>query len=140
MAEGQSTTIAPAVEYRDVPGFPGYRVGSDGSVWVIARRRIDDTPRGAWHRLKAYTAANGYLGVNLWRGPKTKSQCRVHRLVLLAFVGPKPPGAWALHRDDNRLNKHRREPLLGHPAAERGRPGQEPPPDSGFRCCGGRAD
>ena len=29
MAENQST-----VEYRDIQGFPGYRVGSDGSVWT----------------------------------------------------------------------------------------------------------
>jgi site-specific DNA-cytosine methylase len=25
--------MTAAVAYRDVPGFPGYRVGDDGSVW-----------------------------------------------------------------------------------------------------------
>jgi hypothetical protein len=28
----------PPVEYRDVPGFPGYRVGTDGSVWSCWER------------------------------------------------------------------------------------------------------
>lgn len=27
------------VEYRDIPEFPGYRVGSDGSVWSAWSRR-----------------------------------------------------------------------------------------------------
>ena len=27
------------VEYRDVPGWPGYRVGDDGSVWSLWKRR-----------------------------------------------------------------------------------------------------
>lgn len=29
----------PTVEYRDIPGFRGYSIGSDGSVWTCIERR-----------------------------------------------------------------------------------------------------
>lgn len=41
MAEQDSTcasTEKPTVEYRDIEGFPGYRIGSDGTVWSCWKR------------------------------------------------------------------------------------------------------
>lgn len=40
MSDANST-----VEYRDIKGFPGYRVGSDGSVWTTLVRRTRGTTR-----------------------------------------------------------------------------------------------
>lgn len=94
----------PVVEYRDVPGFPGYRVGDDGSVWSRWNRKgfIGTT----WKPLALLRATNGYLFVGILR-EKRKYQPRVHRLVLEAFVGPCPKGMECAHgngiRDDNRL-------------------------------------
>lgn len=36
------TTIAAGetVEYRDIPGCPGYRVGNDGSLWTAVVRDV----------------------------------------------------------------------------------------------------
>ena len=92
MAEGQST-----VTYRAVPGFPGYRVGDDGSVWaigIVRRRNL---------RMKFQMGDNGYLTVTLRRDGR---QCRqaVHVLILTAFGGTRPEGKWALHRDGIKAN------------------------------------
>lgn len=93
MAEGNSTT------YRDIPGWPGYRVGDDGSVWrrwVNCRwgRRLTDK----WRQMKIGTHWKGYLYVNLTPADGGKYKTfRVHRLVLEAFVGPCPEGMECRH-------------------------------------------
>lgn len=94
------------VEYRDLPGFPGYRVGDDGSIWSNHRSRWHPGMRGLWHRLKL-TLPHGrsHLRVNLNK-PGERSQYRrgVHRLVLEAFVGPCPEGMQCCHADGDPTN------------------------------------
>lgn len=93
--------------YKEIPGYPGYRVGNDGSLWTCRRKGGSD--RGAnrltntWRRLKA-TSNNGYLRVALVQDGKSRSRS-VHCLVLEAFVGPCPAGMEACHYPDaNRAN------------------------------------
>jgi hypothetical protein len=94
MASADST-----VEYRDIAGWPGYRVGDDGSVWYAwvncCKGRI---LRDRWKRMKTGTHRKGYLYVNLTppEGGKYKT-FRVHRLVLEAFAGPCPAGMECRH-------------------------------------------
>jgi hypothetical protein len=90
------------VQYRDVPDFPGYRIGDDGTVWScrIFSRWMKD--RGAWHRLSPQLR-RGYLRVGLQRDGKLHWRS-VHRLVLEAFVGPCPPGMQACHANGDRLD------------------------------------
>lgn len=104
MAEGQTT-----IEYRDIPGCPGYRVGSDGSVWS-AWKRISLGGRSGtavviaseWKQLTPRREkVTGYLQVRLVG--KTR---RVHSLVLIAFVGPRPDGMECCHGDGNPANNH----------------------------------
>lgn len=98
-----------SIEYRPIENFPGYRVGSDGSVWIAWRtcragRRLTDR----WKLMKQGVNAKGYCRVNLTPpdGGKYKT-FRVHRLVLTAFVGPCPDGMECRHlngcKTDNRV-------------------------------------
>lgn len=82
----------PAVEYRPVDGFPGYRVGDDGSVWSFKA--------GRWKRLKVFYDTNGYSRIQLYRDGVGK-QMAVHRLVKLTFHGPCPDGMEAAHENGN---------------------------------------
>lgn len=43
------------VEYRDIVGFPGYRVGDDGSVW------------SRWHKKRNGRCGSKSVLVNSWR-------------------------------------------------------------------------
>lgn len=96
-----------AVEYRDVVGFPGYRVGDDGSVWSLWQQGCPtQSPRwfiGSIWRRKATSPCHGYRIVGLMREGRQFSR-RVHRLVLEAFVGPCPEGMEGCHEDGNRSN------------------------------------
>lgn len=89
----------PAVEYRELPGYPHYRIGSDGTVWSQLRRgrlQADGKKRfQPWYRLKTYVRKSGYAFVHI--GPRLR---RVHQLVLEAFVGPCPPGMEVRHFPD----------------------------------------
>lgn len=94
------------VEYRDVPGRPGYRVGSDGSVWSRWKIKGLGWGRGttrvlgtAWRRLKTQRRKSGHHEVNLGRPIYS-----VHRLVLEAFVGPCSDGMECCHNDGNASN------------------------------------
>jgi hypothetical protein len=101
MSTDHPTTIAP-VEYREIPGVPGYRVGDDGSLWSCWNRRHR---LGTWHRLKCGKNKKGYLTAGLTLvNPRRKVQVRIHRLVLELFIGPCPDGMEACHNDGNRIN------------------------------------
>lgn len=82
--------MSDTVEYRPIEGYPGYRVGSDGSVWTIRNR-------SQWKKLAAQAGKRGYLRVTLNPGAK---KYLVHHLVLGAFVSPRPPGQECLHGPD----------------------------------------
>lgn len=109
---GTAAQAKVAVYFRDVPGFPGYRVGDDGSVWSRRRgNRWGVHYRGPWKRLKPKRGDRyGHLAVELRSddGPHSRY---VHRLVLGAFVGPCPPGMECCHGNgnprDNRLTNLR---------------------------------
>jgi hypothetical protein len=97
-----------AVAYRPIDGFPGYRVGDDGSVWSQRYRNGQVSGEVAWRRLNPTPigrAGHKQLKVSLRREGRT-SQHYVHRLVLLAFVGPCPPGFDCCHFDGNPFNNH----------------------------------
>jgi hypothetical protein len=93
----------------DFMGYPGYRIGDDGSMWCAwvncAKGRIR---RDRWKQMSTPLNTTGYPNLNLvppeGRSYKT---FRVHRLVLLAFVGPPPDGQECRHlngiRTDARL-------------------------------------
>lgn len=98
------------VEYRPVIGFPGYRVGDDGTVWSCWVRVRLGYARGTkcvigteWKRLKAKPNSRGYPRVTLCRDGKIV-QRTVHRIVLEAFVGPRPQGLQCCHEDDVKTN------------------------------------
>jgi hypothetical protein len=99
MSAEYPTTSVP-VEYRDIPGFPGYRVGDDGSIWSRWDWRQH---RGRWHELRDGDHKSGYRSVALSLN-KTLVRRRVHRLVLEAFVGSCPPGMECCHNDGNPRN------------------------------------
>jgi hypothetical protein len=99
-----------SVEFRDVPGFPGYRVGSDGSVWSCWEKIRLKKGRGfesvlgeVWRKRHPTPNGRGYLALPLRRKGRTFTK-PVHALVLLTFVGPKPSGAECRHLDGKRQN------------------------------------
>lgn len=89
-----------SIEFKDVPGFPGYRVGTDGSVWGSGR--TDRKP--VLRRLKTF-GAHGYCQVHLFSCGK-RHMYYVHRLVMAAFVGECPKGMEVLHGDNDRANNN----------------------------------
>jgi hypothetical protein len=90
------------VEYRDVVGFPGYRVGSDGTIWCCRRtgpqRRV---AFGEWRKKNPQPRPDGYVWVNLVRDGKEYGRA-LHRLVLEAFVGLPIAGQCGCHENGNR--------------------------------------
>lgn len=88
------------VEWRSVPGFPGYEASSDGRVLSLPKRRR------TWPKiLKADRNHQGYLRVTLWRdGQRVRRS--VHQIVCWTFHGPPPVDMEVRHlngvNDDNR--------------------------------------
>lgn len=87
-------------QWRPVPGFDGYEVSDLGRV--ISRRRR--TPVMLAERV----GSKGYRKVALSRGPYDVTDMTLHRVVLLAFIGPCPEGLQVRHLDgdpgNNRLD------------------------------------
>jgi hypothetical protein len=127
------------VEFRNVPGFPGYCVGSDGAVWSFLRRGPRGGPGiGGCRFLDAGRPMRRHYGryveVSLRLPGDQKFRLAVHRLVLEAFVGPCPDGMEACHIDgdswNNSLSNLRWDTPLAN-ARDRKR--------HGSHCCGERA-
>lgn len=102
------------IAYRQVPGFPNYQVGNDGSVWSnippppYHRRHLATViPVGPWHQMHPSRDPRGYCIVSLSHPFDHRKPHMVHRLVLLAFVGPPRRGRQCRHLNgckwDNRL-------------------------------------
>lgn len=83
--------------WRAVKGYPGYTVSSHGRV--CSRRR------GSPYMIHIGLSSNGYPTVRLSPGKRGQGMnILVHRLVLEAFVGPRPAGCQAFHLDGDRKN------------------------------------
>ena len=103
MSEQHTTNV----EYREIPSLPGYRFGSDGSVWTLwepggpRRWRIGET----WApRVLQVSKASGRYMVLIRLAAKKYKLCQVHRLIAEAFHGPCPDGMECRHLDGDRMN------------------------------------
>ncbi len=87
------------IEYKtlDHIGFPGYRVGSDGSIWSWKCKA--GTKKKRWKQLIPWMA-RGYkvIGLNI---DQKRHYRYIHRLVLESFVGPCPNGYEGCHKNSN---------------------------------------
>lgn len=113
MSGNDSSCAAPvqksdAVEYREIPGCPGYRVGSDGSVWSRWKRVGYGRPKSGtyvvlgdvWKMIKVHLDNKGYCRVELRNAEHKRVNRGVHSLLLECFIGPAPHGMVALHFPD----------------------------------------
>lgn len=103
MATPQSTTVSTSVEYRDIPGFPGYRVGDDGSVWTCRKTGYGRGRMGEWKRLKATPDKAGRPTVGVSRDRRQHRKV-VSWIVAEVFIGPRPQGLLVCHDDGNPAN------------------------------------
>jgi hypothetical protein len=93
-------------EIRPIAGLPGYGIDVQGqpySYWTGRgnNARIGGVPYPL--RLSKSKSHARYPAVLLSKGGK-KSVFRLHRLVLEAFVGPRPPGLECRHLDGDESN------------------------------------
>lgn len=111
--------VNSTVQYRPVPSCPGYRVGSDGTVWHCIRISF---PNGRWQKatytlgdkwklVRPWPCRSGHMLVRAINGTKKGDWRQVHRLVLEAFVGPCPEGMEACHFPDRDPSNNRIENL-----------------------------
>ena len=92
------------MEWRPVPtkGYEQhYSVSDQGSI--RRERRGPGTRPG--FMLKPRRDKDGYGTVVLWKNNVPK-YCKIHALVLAAFLGPKPKGKETNHKDGIKLNNH----------------------------------
>lgn len=81
--------------WKPIPGFPGYEVSDMGRVRSFKWNDV--------RILRPATNPKGYLGVLLSNQNK-KSFLRIHQLVMLAFVGPRPAGLEVCHGPGGQAN------------------------------------
>lgn len=85
--------------WRTIPSHPAYEVSRDGRV----RRATAGRGARPGRELALQTHKTGYLYAHLREGGK-RTACRVHRLVVEAWVGPIPEGYEVNHLDGDRAN------------------------------------
>ena len=83
----------PHEEFRVIPGIPKYAVSNQGRVRTVRTNRVRSLRQGV----------DGYVTVSLHNGT-CRRPLLVHRLVMLAFVGPVPLNKTVDHIDRNRAN------------------------------------
>lgn len=75
--------------------LPDHWADNSGNIWSFLT--------GRFVRLRPTSDEDGYLRVFIYSNGSRQRRA-VHRLVLLAFVGPCPPGLEACHKDGNPAN------------------------------------
>lgn len=94
-----------AVEWREVSGFPGYRVSNTGIIQTCRASNARWGKTKPWTDKKLQYLKSGHAMVTLTLHNKIYLRY-VHRLVLEAFVGPCPPGMEGCHEDGDPRNNH----------------------------------
>jgi len=79
---------------REIPGFNGYFADVWGCIYSSHRGSWERWPK--FHRIRTHPDQDGYETVVLSPNGQRKRQA-VHRLVALAFLGPKPEGCVVCH-------------------------------------------
>lgn len=89
-------------EWKDIPGYEGlYQVSADGQIKsskYIKGRRFEI-------KKQDLSGTRKYYAIELSKNGKTKKYL-IHRLVALAFIGPRPDKHDINHIDGNKLNNH----------------------------------
>jgi len=83
--------------WKEIPGFDDYFVSSAGRIRSFKAK-------GNGKLLSQPKNTNGYLFVNIMGNDGFMHVKRVHVLVCLAFIGPRPRGMEICHRDCNKEN------------------------------------
>lgn len=84
------------IEYRDIAGFPGYKINIDGDVINKSGHSM--------HKIKTKNSSTGYYKTKLFIDGKAKYPL-IHRLVAIAFIGNPPTDKHVInHKDGNGLN------------------------------------
>ncbi len=126
----------PPEGFRVIPGFPRYAINESGTILSICARGCDDKPK-RWcdaKRINPTTTNPGYHVVVLNHNGK-KRQTKVHRLVLLTFIGPCPDLMICRHLDGNKTNNHVSNLAWGTPLENQNDRFLHGTDDQGERCC-----
>lgn len=92
------------IEIREIPGAVGYWISADGQMFSDHGKALSGCSPALRHKMTMSQLANGYIGAKLRRNDGTKATVKVHRLVLLAWVGPPEAGQIVRHLDGNKHN------------------------------------
>jgi hypothetical protein len=100
------------VEYRAIPGYTGYRAGSDGSIWscrkLVGSQWYGDMRTeaiGEWKQLKpSKRKEDGRVRYTLRHDSGLYDRRYGSHFVLLAFVGECPDGMEACHENGDCLD------------------------------------
>lgn len=93
------------MELRPIPGFAGCWISASGDVFTQRPAGRSGADSGPVRALTPWMHEQGYRAVSLSTSAGKKMNVKIHRLVLLAWVGP-PPSAKSVtrHLDGNPLN------------------------------------
>jgi hypothetical protein len=93
-------------EWRDVPGYEGYQVSDHGRVRSIRRHGYKIVRGSRLRALKHDEETRKIIKGKVVAIAVTlgKKKWLVHRLILLAFRGPCPPGKEGCHEDGDGTN------------------------------------
>lgn len=100
------------IEWRKIPGFSRYSVSERGDV-----RRDVMVHRSPPGQCSAVPNDRGYIKTSLTGDDGRHRTITVHTLVALAFLGPRPPGLFICHGDQDRTNNHHRNLRYDTPRA-----------------------
>lgn len=99
---------ADAEAWASIDRFEGYRFSSFGvtqTSWgkTTKTNSLEPFPQ-TWRNLKYHLDAYGYPSVGLRLSQGKRVTMKAHSLILMAFIGPRPPGMVCRHLDGNKLN------------------------------------
>lgn len=106
----------PQEEWRDVPTLPDYQVSNMGRLRSKSRRDVSGRNRRG-RMVKCPPNTDGYFATNVRRDGQ-RVHVGLHRLVALAFIGPRPEGLQCCHNNgiktDNRATNLRYDTPLNN--------------------------
>lgn len=84
---------------KTIPNFSRYFADNDGNLWTTAWRGSKQT-----RMLKPALSPDGYLKTMIVNDEGKNVSTTIHKMVALAYLGPRPDGCEVNHIDGNKSN------------------------------------
>lgn len=83
---------------KSIPGYENYLISENGQVYSLKSKKI--------RKIQLHNRYSPYKYIRIYDNQHKLRTKKIHTLVAITYIGPRPLGCVINHKDGNKLNNH----------------------------------